>query len=517
MTGLMRLGLFKHFLLLVLFTVVLRMILLWPLGLNDDEAYYWMWSHMPSYSYFDNTPGAGWFLMPFNALLGDSVSTLRLVSGLTAVLTSLAILLAATELMPALTIRQRVIILWLSALSGMVMAMTQVWTPDAPLLLFSALAFWQLFRALETRHTNAWLACGVFFALALLAKANTGLYIAFIGLWMLIHPEARKQLMTPGPWLAFAIILLALMPVLVWNMQNDWAFIQFQFGHVFSPQAGKDNTPQPFTIHWGQIAALMLAYLVFAGPAAVVALQQFAKKYRQANALSVSQNLAYSIALSTTTLFLLIAVYKNFTANWALVSLLLLFIIGIGPLVASLKRSWLWIQAAFVIPVIALLVALNYVPATVAKSPNWRNGLVWDNIYQVMREQQAMQEKPALLAAIKYQDAAQLAFREHERWSALPGGHAVPALNLAGRSNHFAYVWRDDSYRGADMVVLYDQGEENLIDHFCAITKLGEFEAKYLGKTLRKFSLYLGEGFLGRPDVDPQFDRSLCEKRDQAA
>ena len=511
MSNVTRQSLTRHFVLLLLFTLVLRTILLWPLGLNDDEAYYWMWSHMPSLSYFDNTPGAGWFLIPFNFLLGDSVFTLRLASGLTAALTALAMTLAATELSPTLSTAQRQWALWLSAVSGLVLSMTQVWTPDAPLLLFSSLAFWQLFRAVEYATPSAWIYTGVFFALALLAKANTGLYIAFIGLWMLWYAPARKQLLTPWPWIAFVIIVASLVPVLIWNANHDWAFIRFQGGHVFAPESatGSDQ-PEPFRIHWKEITALLVAYLGFAGPVVVFAIYRFVQHLRMGNVWRPAEHLAYSLAFSTTGLFLAIAVYKKFTANWALVSLLLLFIIGIGSLVTQVKRRWVWIQAAFALPVLLLVIALNYIPATVAKSPNWRNGLVWDQIYATMRAQQQKLGDDVLLAAVKYQDASQLAFRERERWSQLPDQHPLPALNLVGRSNHYAYVWPQATYRGRDLLVIYDNRESGLKSHFCELENLGEFEAKYQGKMIRKFRLYLGRGFLGRPDVNASFDRSIC-------
>jgi len=163
-----------------------------------------------------------------------------------------------------------------------------------------------------------------------------------------------------------------------------------------------------------------------------------------------------------------------------------------------------------------LAIGLNYVPATVAKSSNWRNGLVWDQKYQIMRLQQSQLPSKTILAARRYQDASQLAFYERERWHELPSGHAMPALNLWGRSNHYAHVWLNDSYRGEDLLVLSGGALTSLQPHFCKVRKIGTYTVQYLQQDIRTFSLYYGQGFLGRPDVLKNrpmrsFDRSICK------
>ncbi len=503
----------QHVLLLVLVTIVLRLLLLWPIELNDDEAYYWMWTHMPSLSYFDNTPGAGWFLMPFVQLFGDHAMVLRLVTALTGAFTSVAIALAASSFDPSLNEQQRIRVLWLSSLSIVVFTLTVVWTPDAPLLLFSALAFWQLFIAVNQGSQQAWILSGVFLALALLAKANTGLYIAFIGIWMLLYPPVRAQLKTPAPWIALLLIVLALLPVIIWNMQNDWAFLKFQGIHIFAPEAVNSHEEKALKIHYDQVLTLLVAYLLLAGPAMIQALKKYRQIYRS-NSFNPAQHLAFSLAFSTTLLFLLVSLYKSFAANWAVVSVLLLFIVGISQLVKA-SSKWQWWQAAMVIPVILLLLALNYIPATVNKALNWRSGLVWEHIYHTMRKEQDKLAAPSLLAANKYQDASQLAYYERSRWSQLPGQHAVPAINIDGRSNHYAHVWLDQSYRGHNLLFIMDHAVTSKIEpYFCSAQLLGKFKTVYLGQTITEYYLFYGEKFLGRPDVARKqgevFDRAIC-------
>lgn len=491
----------SHLFLLAIVLVGARLLLLAPLGLNDDEAYYWAWSHMPSLSYFDNSPGAGWFLIPFTGLFGDHVLTLRVVTALVGIAMALAITQAVCRLYPQLRSDQLQDVLWLSSLSGVVILPSMVWTPDALLLLFASLAFAHLFVAIEESRPSSWLFAGLFLGLALLSKANAALYIAIIGFWVLLYGKTRVQLRTPWPWLAFALILLALLPIVLWNAWNDWAFVQFQGGHIFLP----GGTPTPsgssgeIELSYTEPLFLVLACLLFAGPAAITAVQVVWSEIRQGQ-LSMRMHLVVTIVLFTSALFLLISIYKGFAANWAILSVLIIFIVGIGELVQK-GRPWLWSQAAMVVLYVGLFLALSHIPSTVGVAKNWRSGLVWDQIYQIMRDQQDKLGKDVILAALRYQDAAQLAFRERERWSDLPGDHLVPGLHLSGRSSQFAYAFPDQSYRGQDMLIISNSGPATPKRYFCKLRIIGRYEVSYLGQVVREFNLYYGKGFFGRPDV----------------
>ncbi|MCP3932618.1 MAG: hypothetical protein GY705_26410 [Bacteroidetes bacterium] len=450
-------------------------------------------------------------MIPFVWLFGDNIFTIRALSGVTAGFTCVAITLAASTLKPSLTKHDKIQILWLSAISGLVMLMTLIWTPDTPLLLFSALAFWQLFKAIDSDSHFAWIWTGLFFALAFLAKANTGLYVAIVGIWMLAHPKGRQHLSTPWPWIGFSIILLALIPVFIWNIENDWAFFKFQGGHAFSPEHTSTSTDSDsISIQFDQVLLLLLSYFLFAGLTTLTAFRSKKESITKQNNQAASRHLAFTILLSSTAFFILIALYKNFIANWAIISVLILFILGI-PEIIQRQKSWLWFQVATITPALAIIISLNFLPATVALAVNWKNALVWDEIYQIMRREQSKLPETTILSAISYQDAAQLAFYERSRWNSLPDGHAVPALNISGRSNHFAYFWKGESYRNHNMLVLEDNNKKNHTRFFCKSTPIGSYEVSYLQQSIRKFNLFYGEGFLGRPDVtEKSTDRSIC-------
>ncbi len=491
----------QQLLLLAVVMVAARLVLLWPVGLNDDEAYYWAWSHMPSLSYFDNSPGAGWFLMPFTVLFGDHIMTLRLLTALVGILIAFAITDAVSRLFPELQRGDLLRVLWLSSLSGVVILPSMVWTPDALLLLFTTLALCQLFTAVEDSKAQAWVLAGLFFGLAILAKANAALYVAIVGIWALFYSPARRQLLTPWPWLGFTLVLLALLPILLWNARNDWAFFRFQGGHIFAPEGAPKagETAHTLELSFSEPLLLIVACLIFIGPATITAVQLMWRLLRRGG-LSPSWHLILTVVISTMLFFVAISIYKGFAANWAILSILVIFIVGIGELVRRSKR-WIVAQALMAVPYVALFVALSYLPATVGVSYNWRDGLVWEETYQIMREQQAKLGGDVILAAIRYQDAAQLAFQERHRWQELPGEHLVPALHLSGRSSHFAFMYPEQSYRGQDMLIISEKSPATPRKYFCEFETIGVFQVSHLGQEIREFNLYHGIGFFGRPDV----------------
>ena len=487
--------------LLVAVLVSARLLLLWPLGLNDDEAYYWAWSHMPSLSYFDNSPGAGWFLIPFTRIFGDHILTMRLLTAGVGILIALAVTDAVARLFPQLTRDDLFRVLWLSSLSGVVILPSMVWTPDALLLLFTTLAFSQLFVAVDNNRASAWILTGLFFGLAILSKANAALYVAIVGIWALFYGPVRKQLLTPWPWLGFALILVSLLPIVIWNARNDWAFFRFQGGHIFAPEGAPKagETAHTLELSFSEPLLLIVACLIFIGPATITAVQLMARWFRQGG-LSAPLHLILTLVVSTMLFFIVISIYKGFAANWAILSILVIFIVGIGELVSRSKR-WMIAQASMAFVYAVMFVALSYLPSTVGLSYNWRDGLVWEETYQIMREQQDKIGGNVILAALRYQDAAQLAFRERDRWQDLPGGHLVPALHLSGRSSHFAFMYPEQSYRGEDMLIISEKDPTTPRKYFCAFKTVGIFKVSHLGKEIREFSLYHGTGFHGRPDV----------------
>ena len=105
--------------------------------------------------------------------------------------------------------------------------------PDTPLMLFTLLAIWCFLKYFMASSgdkaclvpTGNILLAGLFTGLALLSKYSAGFIWVGVGLYILLYD--RKQLKNKYLYLSILISAVCLLPVLIWNMQND--FISFTF------------------------------------------------------------------------------------------------------------------------------------------------------------------------------------------------------------------------------------------------------------------------------------------------
>ncbi len=88
---------------------------------------------------------------------------------------------------------------------------------------FWALTCWALWRATTQGGLGWWALLGVAGGLSLWAKYSSAILLLVAALWMLYDAQARRKLLTPGPWIALAAFALAFAPQLLWLVGNDFA------------------------------------------------------------------------------------------------------------------------------------------------------------------------------------------------------------------------------------------------------------------------------------------------------
>ncbi|MBV0913628.1 ArnT family glycosyltransferase [Anianabacter salinae] len=126
--------------------------------------------------------------------------------------------------------------------TGALFAVTPIFTvlfgfmavPDSPLGCFAALAVLALLTLIERPYAGLWLwlAGGAALGLALMSKYHAGLFALSILVFALASRTGRGCLVRPGFWLAVGVALLGLLPVLAWNIGNDWASFGFHSGRT---------------------------------------------------------------------------------------------------------------------------------------------------------------------------------------------------------------------------------------------------------------------------------------------
>ncbi|WP_375411685.1 glycosyltransferase family 39 protein [uncultured Bradyrhizobium sp.] len=195
--------------------------------LRTDEAYYWTWSKESVLSFLDHPPMIAWFIRLGTAIFGDTNFGVRF-AGLLAMLVTQLLL---ADLVRRVTQDFRAVILAVvmpeaAVYYGLLMAKV---APDVALIPFAVAMVWALVRLSESNDERWWLAAGGFAGLALLSKLTAVMLVPAVLAFMVIPDWRRRWLTSLYPWLAGGIAVALFSPVLIWNVQHDWASFRFQF------------------------------------------------------------------------------------------------------------------------------------------------------------------------------------------------------------------------------------------------------------------------------------------------
>ena len=212
-------------------TTILRLYLAGFTGLSVGESYYWRGAQMLQWSYFDQPPLFFWLSGLSIRLLDLTNFALRLPAVLLFVGTSYLMFRIGSRLFGLKAGVYALILLNSSFVFTIPIA--SWFQPDAPLMFFWLLTVWcllQVFFPKEGQNSPMkwWLLAGLALGLTTLSKYHALFLFASTLLFVLFHPEQRKWLRHPGPYLALLITLLMLMPVVIWNAEHDWVSFNFQ-------------------------------------------------------------------------------------------------------------------------------------------------------------------------------------------------------------------------------------------------------------------------------------------------
>ena len=207
--------------------VIVKIALSFLLELGNDEVYYFTYAVQPDWNHFDHPPMVGW-LIQLSTLNLNWVSTLSMRLGSILAAASSTWIVFRTG---ALIHNERAG--WIAALLYTCSIYTSIIAglfimPDSPQLLFFTGSIYLMSKWVVKQHlfTNLnWLVLGCLIGLATLSKIH-GLYLwAGFGGFILFHQI--KTLKQPFLYIAVIITLFALIPILYWNMDNE--FITYKF------------------------------------------------------------------------------------------------------------------------------------------------------------------------------------------------------------------------------------------------------------------------------------------------
>ncbi len=472
----------------------LLFILISPMDLAPDEAYYWDWSRIPALGYYSKPPMIGWVNMISSALLPVSVFSVRLPAAIFATASLLLFHALGKRLFSS---RTAFWALAATAASPGSCVIGYIMTIDAPLLFFWSLAIYCFWRALadEAAGYRWWLAAGLAAGGGLLSKQMMLAFLVLAVVFLLASRRDRHHLSSPRPYLMIVLALAALLPPLWWNMQHDWITFRHT-AHHFEGNPHRLRTLADFI--GGQL--LLLSPLTCSLFALLTGglLYGFARQGRRVRFLLLFGGASLAF-------FLLMSLRQRINANWPAIfypgGMVLLAAWGCGEVSGGRFLADRWRR--FFVPGVlvgALLALLTYALPLVLPSTSLGGGRLdptarikgWRQLalaVEVVRRE-LPQDEEVFLASPSRQVVSELAFY-------LPDQPRVYMWSgQAGVQSQYDLWPQPDAGPVRDGLVVLEEGDAPLTASvarsFTTFEKLRELEISLGPAGSRRFSVYLG-------------------------
>jgi hypothetical protein len=296
--------------------------------LQDDEAYYWVFSKYLAWGYFDHPPMTAILIRGGTFLFGGELGV-RLLFVFLNMLT--------LHFIEKLTEKKDPFIFYSIALSIAALQLAGFFAvPDTPLIFFTALFFWRYkqFNILDSLQNTLLLA--VTAALLFYTKYHAVLIVFFT---LISHLRLFRK---PRVYLAGFIALLLFTPHLYWQWQHHWVSVRY---HLF--ESNVDPYKFSYTTNY------LLGQLLLAGPIAGLILLPAALLHKS----STYTEKAMKYTMIGTYIFFLISSFRGkVEPNWTSAALVPLIILSHQYI--REKSSWLkWLMRT--LPLSILLVLLG--------------------------------------------------------------------------------------------------------------------------------------------------------------
>ncbi len=197
--------------------------------LGNDEVYYWTYAKYPAMSHFDHPPMVGFLIDAFTLNLNfEGEFFVRLGSVVLGTLSTYLMFLIGLTVKNHLT-GLYAALLYTASFYGFILSGTFI-LPDTPQVFFWLLTLYLFLKSLpdpdrSQRSRNLLFLAGATAGLALLSKYHSVFLLFGMVMYLLIYN--RKWLLAKETWGCLLLSALLFLPVIFWNMEND--FISFTF------------------------------------------------------------------------------------------------------------------------------------------------------------------------------------------------------------------------------------------------------------------------------------------------
>ena len=303
----------KNLLYFISFVAILRLTLAPFVGLGVDEAHYVLYALNLDLSYFDHPPLVGWIQYIFTSIFSTSEFGARVAAIIIGFITSIFIYKLIYDINKSSN-EAFIAVLALHA-SFLFNALFLMLMPDTLLFLLILPIIFTVIEIEKTNKLSTWLLLGLLLGLAGLSKYTAVLFIAPIIIYIIIK-KRYELLYTTKIIPSIIIALIIILPVIIWNIQNDWSSFAYQSAHVVGSTS----------INWSgfasSIGAQIGAYNPFLAPLAFYGL------YKSLRSQNSTIFLTALFGLVMITFFTYASLYKTALPHWSALFYMLFIPLG---------------------------------------------------------------------------------------------------------------------------------------------------------------------------------------------
>ena len=388
---------------IILFGVVLilsiRLIFIGIMGLMPQDAYYQFYGEHLALSYYDHPPVIAYILRFFTSIFGKKVYVLKLADSLITFITIFSFYKLALLFLSRHSAKKALILFFSSLL---VTILSLISTPDVPLLLFWSLSLISLYHAVFEEKKYYWIWSGMMMGLAFDSK-YTGLFLPLgLVLFIILSNQYRKLIFSGWLWLCFLVFLITVSPVIIWNVQNNFASFKFQSADRIDSAGSMHFSLIKFLGFIGHQSAILSPVLFFFFLFFIY--KSFKKYLVKRLPISSMQLFLFCFFIPLFTGFVGISFVYWIKINWVMPA----YVSGIILISTFFNQKWIRFQIIFSLVVhLALAIEVLFYPVLIKSDDTWMG---WDNLAEGVKRLKIKHHAAFVFSADDYKTSAVLDF-----------------------------------------------------------------------------------------------------------
>lgn len=350
---------YKNLAWLIGISTLLRLVLAATVELGNDEVYYWTYALYPDWSHFDHPPLVGFFIQLFSLnLLFDSEVFIRLSSVIFAGINTWIFFQLGKQIKNELSGWYAALLYTASFYTSIIVGVFIL--PDTPQVFFWLISLYLMLDILPDKDLvpsskRKMLLLGLVIGLGIISKHTSVFLWAGAGLYIMFYN--RLWFKTYQLYLSVLISLFLLLPVLVWNIEND--FISFAYQ---SERANIFSSPIRFDLLLTEVAGQFFYHNPFVTVLVWIAIWKalFRNDFIETKKLALFLFLSLPILI----LFLFVALFRQTLPHWSGPAYLALMLIAGAYLAGKYQKKIHWAVksalALFVLSMFLGVAEVNY-------------------------------------------------------------------------------------------------------------------------------------------------------------